>query len=314
MNPYNCTIPGNLFVGHEDLRKKLLNGFRNGNSYAVIGGRRCGKTSLLMQIEKDLQKEGLSPFHPIPRRFSLQEHGRSLTPDQLFEKIYNLVTQDIKTKPWKKSEPGKEYQNFLKHLDTANPILNEQYSPDWLIILLIDEMDAAVSYLPDDQFFQNLRHFLMESRFNRHFRLVATGVKEMARLISSGSSPLNNLRNTYLRILTNKEAQQLVNFGFHQRCDTYGELEYMFQLTGRHPFILQGILEELWTSWDYEIIKTAALDFLRQHKDFHHWLNTFEPAEKEVYNYLAKSQQGKITLKKSKTTQMLLYTIKRGMP
>jgi hypothetical protein len=38
-NPYNCTKPGNLFVGYERLRKELLNGFRNGNSYAILGGR-----------------------------------------------------------------------------------------------------------------------------------------------------------------------------------------------------------------------------------------------------------------------------------
>ena len=56
-NPYNSTKPGNLFVGYERLRDQLLSGFCNGNSFAILGGRRCGKTSLLMQIEQDLQAQ-----------------------------------------------------------------------------------------------------------------------------------------------------------------------------------------------------------------------------------------------------------------
>ena len=64
-NPYNCAEPGNLFVGYERLRQELLNGFRNGRSYAILGGRRCGKTSLLKQIAVDLQTTGLAPLTPI---------------------------------------------------------------------------------------------------------------------------------------------------------------------------------------------------------------------------------------------------------
>jgi hypothetical protein len=42
-NPYNSTKPGNLFVGYERLRNQLLNGFRNGNSFAVLGGVAAAK-------------------------------------------------------------------------------------------------------------------------------------------------------------------------------------------------------------------------------------------------------------------------------
>jgi hypothetical protein len=295
MNPYNCTKPGYRFVGYDGLRKDVLKGFLNGNSYAVLGGRRCGKTSLLMQIEKDLQKAKPRHFHPLPRRLSIQELG-SLTPDLLFEQIYHLVVQEVQAEHWIHSEPGKEYQNFLKHLDNAGPTLNKRYGSDWLVILLIDELDAAISYLIDDQFFQNLRNLLMESRFHRHFRLVATGVKEMARLISSGSSPLNNLRNKYLGILTKKkQAKQLVNYGFPAECDD----EALFRSTGRHPYLLQGVLEKLWpdkTEWDKKIIRTAARDFLGEHKDFQRWLDAFGPAEQAVYRCLAEAPQGTMSI------------------
>ena len=61
-NPYNCTAPGSLFVGYEQERGQIMQGFRDGNSYAILGGRRCGKTSLLLQLVRDLQSNGLQPF------------------------------------------------------------------------------------------------------------------------------------------------------------------------------------------------------------------------------------------------------------
>ncbi|NJL59621.1 MAG: hypothetical protein HC887_08235 [Desulfobacteraceae bacterium] len=113
MNPYSCTIPGKLFVGYEDVIEELMNGFINGNSYAMLGGRRCGKTSFLIQMENLIQNKGLAPFHAMPGRFSVQELGKP-TPNILFEKIYDMTTKDIGADAWKDGEINKEYQHFLK--------------------------------------------------------------------------------------------------------------------------------------------------------------------------------------------------------
>ena len=56
------------------------------------------------------------------------------------------------------------------------PFLKEVYGPRWLVLLLIDELDAAVDKLRDDQFFQNLRNLLMEG-YPARFRLVARILK-----------------------------------------------------------------------------------------------------------------------------------------
>jgi hypothetical protein len=292
-NPYNSTKPGNLFVGYERLRGQLLNGFRNGNSFAVLGGRRCGKTSFLMQIEQDLRSQGLVPFTPLPRFLDIQGLDQ-LTPALLFETIYRLVIQGLEAKPWVPGESGREYQNFLEHLDAAEPILAQRYGSDWLVILLIDELDAAISRLSDDQFFQNLRNFSMMSRFHRHFRLVASGVKEMSDLISSGSSPLNYLRNRPLAILTGTQARQLLAFGFPGGLDPEVE-SFLFQLTGRHPYLPQGVLENLWddrAESDKRAVGRAAREFLNQHRNFSRWLDAFGQAEHAVYQLLSEAPDG----------------------
>jgi len=54
-NPYDCSNPGNRFTGYEAARSRIEKGIKNGSSYAILGGGRCGKTSLLLRLEKDLQ-------------------------------------------------------------------------------------------------------------------------------------------------------------------------------------------------------------------------------------------------------------------
>jgi len=297
-NPYNCTIPGHLFVGHERLRRHLLDGFCNGNSFAVLGGRRCGKTSLLFQIRSELETGGLEPFTPLPRYLDIQSLN-SVTPGDLFETIYNLATRGASAPPWSPPKRGREYQGFLAQLDQARTAMEKQHGSRWLVILLVDELDAAIGRLPDDQFFQNLRNLLMVSDFHRHFRLVATGVSGMGDLISSGSSPLNNLRHRYLSILSSKQAHQLLAAGFGEPgLDPETEVEVL-RVTGRHPYLMQGVLDFLWQDTggrgeavDRKQIRVATREFLREHSDFPRWLDQFGPAEHEVYRSLADAPDG----------------------
>lgn len=291
-NPYNCTIPGNLFIGRDEIRRELTTGFQNGNSYAVLGGRRCGKTSLLMQLEKDLENKRLGPYTPIPLRFSVQGLGK-VTPSMLFEEIYDSVARRTENPPaWETPESGREYRSFLKHLDRIAPNLIETYGPDWLVIMLVDELDAAVVHLKDDQFFQNLRNFLMESRFNRNFRLAATGVKDLASLVFSGSSPLNNLRHKYLGVLNGESSLELVRKGFPDFDEQTETVKTIKGATGGHPYLLQRILEKLWPNTGTDLKSLDPGDFFKQYRDFKSWMNTFGPAEKEVYKILARSPGG----------------------
>src|SRR5262249_15012595 len=71
MNPYDCSRPGNLFSGDEDvlrgMREKLVD---NQRSFSVQGGRRCGKTSLLKKLGG-----GITAFSPAFVRWRLIEHA-----------------------------------------------------------------------------------------------------------------------------------------------------------------------------------------------------------------------------------------------
>lgn len=292
-NPYNMTIPGNLFVGYEDTRQELLMGLRDGNSHAIIGGRRIGKTSLLLKINEDIGNEGLEPFTPLPRFLDIHALY-TLTPASLFETIYLLVVQDIEEAPsWMPGKASRDYENFLHHLDVAQPLLEKYYGSNWLVILLIDELDTAATGLADDFFFRYLRNFLMVSRYRRHYRLVASGTNRMTDLIRFGS-PLNFLRNLSLGILTDQQARQLIAYGFPKGLGPEVE-SLLLQRTGRHPYLLQALLERLW-GWgntvDIKAIRNAERGFLHQHDDFRHWMNAFGLAEHVVYQLLFEASEG----------------------
>jgi hypothetical protein len=302
-NPYNCTEPGNLFVGYEHLLPRLVDGFLNGHSFAVLGGRRCGKTSLLLELEKRLTENPLPHFKVMPAFLDIQGTSQH-SPDTLFRAFYELVVKGLGVQPWQVASDGDDYQNFLKHLDKAQPALMGEHGEEWLTVLLVDELDAAKFPQADDLFFQNLRNFLMVSRFHRHFRLVATGVKDLASLIISGSSPLNNLRIRHLGVLSEKQARELVTSGFRDGLSPEVE-SILFELTGKHPYLLQGLLEKLWEKKRPDELARAdvleaAKEFLKEHRDFPRWVKGFETEEHAVYRLLAQASEGALNLSEIK--------------
>jgi len=304
VNPYNFTKPARTsFVGYSRLRRHLLQGFVNGNSFAILGGRRCGKTSLFLKVQEELNAQGLEHFRALPRYLDIQELSAKTTA-HLLENIYRLVIEDVDAPAWNLPDTGREYQSFLTHLDHAKPVLEEHHGPNWLVILLIDELDAAIELGPDgklrdDQFFQNLRNLLMVSRYHRHFRVMASGVNHMANLISSGGSPLNNLRNQHLGILSTRDAEGLIHLGFPDGLDP--DLQHhLFQRTGRHPYLLQGLLEKLWEtqedSFNPNTLTALVKEFLSEQLTLPRWLDAFGPVEHAVYQILAAASDGTLPI------------------
>lgn len=297
MNPYNCAKPGNQFVGYEEERRNLLDGFRNGNSFAIIGGRRIGKTSLLMQIEKDIEERGIDNFNPRVVRFSFQEFDPNLTSEELFKYLFDNIVKSLKPKLlWDSNLGSFSYDRFRENLIKVEFALKKFIGNNWLVIFLIDEMDGALKRLSDGSFFENLRHLLMESDFQSHFRIVATGVNDMVKLIGS-SSPLNNLVQKFMRPLEDSEAEELVKIGFPNIDQN--DIFMLFKKTGKHPYLLQGILESYFKlseeseksiiRFDPDLLDKATFAFLNHHSDFQGWIDNISEKDISVYHTLAKS-------------------------
>ncbi|MFA5922665.1 MAG: hypothetical protein WC856_15480 [Methylococcaceae bacterium] len=193
LNPYNSTKPGNLFTGYEKLRQRILNGLNNGKSFAVMGGRRCGKTTLLLQLEKDLGIASSAQQTILPRFVDIQaELPKSA--EEFWACISRYTVEGTDLPIWQTGHDTQSYQAFLVWIKQIAPQMTELNSANWMVVLLIDELEVAASRLPNDDCFHNLRNFLMNSSFAGRFRVVITSVGGLSSLIKSGS-PLNNLES-----------------------------------------------------------------------------------------------------------------------
>jgi predicted nucleotide-binding protein len=298
-NPYNRSRPGNCFCGYERMRREILSGLQNGNSYAIVGGRRCGKTSLLLQLERDISAQPLPGFRLVPRYLDMQEIVPR-SPLGFFRHLYGSLVPaaDRATLTLDKGDSNPGYQQFLTALDAAGPALGRAYDEAWLVVMLVDELDVGLESLPDDECFQNLRNFFMVSRYHHRFRMIATGAGAMERLISGGGSPLNNLRPRYLQCLTNAQARQLVSRGFAEGMTLEVET-LLFSLTGGHPYLLQAVLELLWAepAQDLAALERAAEGVKREcASDFRRWCTDIGPNGLLVYKALLAAPNGTIQL------------------
>jgi class 3 adenylate cyclase len=261
----------------------MQRGLLNGKSFAVMGGRRCGKTSFLMQLQLDLRKA--SEHGLVPSLLDIQ----GVVPrsaGEFFGAIYGLTVQDTDAKPWS----GHNYQDFLASLDRGRGLIERRYGPNWVRVLLVDELDSASANLPDSECFQNLRNLLMSSRYSRHFRVVATGVSFLCDLISDRTSPLNNLDPEYLSILPIDASRELTSVGFPNGFPDQAEMA-LFARSGRHPYILQGLLEYLWEGGggvDESTIKSTVRRFVRDRSaTFRRWIRDFRQEGCAVYEVLS---------------------------
>jgi hypothetical protein len=98
-NPFHYLLPVNpeSFVGRWPLVKSIASDLKqiNGDSYFIIAGRRCGKSSLLNAIAYQLrQPEIIDPgdFTVIPISFDFKAHAETIeSPDA----IYAYLLKDL---------------------------------------------------------------------------------------------------------------------------------------------------------------------------------------------------------------------------
>lgn len=161
-----------------------------------------------------------------------------------------------------------------------------------MIVYLIDELDIVAKLLADDQYLHNLRNLLMVSNINSHVRVVATGATGMQTLISAGS-PLNNLRKTILTVLNETDCCKLIEAGFKIQSHHQEFIEKLLSESGRHPWILQGLLEHVWVyryqkmeDVNEQSVSRACQTFLKEQSTFNHWFATFGEDEHSVYREL----------------------------
>ena len=214
----------------------------------------------------------------------------------LFRKILEEMTKGLEGHQWEKfdrqEEPYAAFRAVLKERVASD--LTDRNGSEWMAAILIDEIDTVAELLKEngygDVFFGNLRHLVMEHEMRGGFRLVVTGVNDPEGVINRGS-PLNMLATMQLGILSAENVDTLIEVGFRDGMPSRAK-ERLVELTGRHPYLLQGVLQRLWCpggrTLDGDVLQGAADSFQQEHKeDFEQWLKVFDSVTRRTYAYLS---------------------------
>jgi hypothetical protein len=227
-----------MFVGREKLIKEILLDSIIG--YAIAGGRRIGKTSLLFKIQSDIKEGKKSPilksYCPIyidcSNFFSFKDLMKAITL-RLFPKYYLEHAAD-----------GLEF-TFDRILSRATGLFGKK------VFLLLDEMDPLVEKAKERSvdstvFFNSLRSEVHVGRL----RLVITGFRELSKMIQNTKHPFYNIcEKKHLGVLEKEDVKELIARTFFRIGikiePMYEIISQLYEFTAGHPSVVQFVAKQL---------------------------------------------------------------------
>ncbi|MGD2090748.1 MAG: hypothetical protein PVH61_31540 [Candidatus Aminicenantes bacterium] len=221
ISPYQITGPTKAtFYGRSQLIN-LINGARN-RSFAIIGARKIGKSSLLYRLAE----------HPPPNTFYI------FMDMQIEIENYQAFLHTLELEIWRSL---KENVNFQDQVSTMPTILRELPSGGRRIIFIFDEIDYFFEF-DWKHHFKVLKIFRSMAQ-NDYCQFIFAGFKTLSPYKRSLDSPLYNFcepiymtpldRDAALDLIT--EPMKSIGIEYHDKADREVILEY----TARHPNLLQ---------------------------------------------------------------------------
>ena len=272
--PYDSHKPTAPFVGRDEPLEELLQGISNSKHFLLVGGRRMGKTAMLLRLGEMCREEGI-PFHYM----SLQEAPAVLDAWWMWGMVVGLVT-------------GKGKADLAAH--GADPYAAARFAlKDWSadrpVVVAIDEADIMIQTKDSMTFFNNFRNFMGDSPWASHVLFVATAVHGLGWFKTQGS-PLNYMSEVRLARLLPDDTRKLValEYSFNEEV-----LERLERLCGGQPYLLQGTLERLWQKSAVGVseLESAANRHVESAPVFDGWWGRFTPRARAMYLAYASSDR-----------------------
>jgi starch synthase len=217
-------VPPSMFFGRDRELRAITDTLEAGRSCAVIGGRRYGKTSVLLRLHGKL----------------LPELGfRTLYLDwQAFDSHDDIM--EARTLDWKPGPPVAAPATFGELLKDP--------PADKRLVLLIDEVDRFISAdrKADWRFFRMLRALATDGRI----RVVLSGERVLREVLAEPDGPLFNFANPRLLGPLERDAVEqlvvrpLLQFGF-EIANRDEVVLRICEFTSNHPNVVQRLCHRL---------------------------------------------------------------------
>ena len=228
VSPYVTSgpVPGNMFFGRDNELKTITRKVKD-CSFALIGGRKIGKTSILAKVYRLLSE--------TPTYFPMYLDCQAVTDhDTFFEAVHSM---------WEVDLPSRSPDGFRR-------LITRQAS-EWTggtIIVLLDEVDALLSYdlLSQEKLFRVFRALSQE----QYCRFVFCGERMLYARLHASSSPLFNFCDTiHLSYLDEQATRRIILEPMQAMgislADADALVRKIMDLSSCHPNIVQYICQRL---------------------------------------------------------------------
>lgn len=264
----NPVSPVNFLDRRQPLRRVVGRLMSDGQSTAVIGEPRIGKTSLLYYLAASETRKDLYGDRADHLSFSyldVQMLGTQFSPVQFWiqalkpikEQFVDLAPGSLLAQQYRLCDDN-GFGNFT--LEMLFRLLNEK---NWRLVLLLDEFDLLLHHpiLNSAEFFGGLRS--LTSRSGGALALVVSSrlplltlSMQTKKLNPTGSPYFNIFSETILGSFPEKDVTGLLNRASNRF--TIWDKRAIRVVAGGHPFLLQTAAAAMWDAWEDGITETSA--------------------------------------------------------
>jgi len=268
-NPFQYLDPvaPEAFVARWPLVKRIAFdlALEGGNAHAIISGRRCGKSSVLVATAHQLRQapaQAAGDWQALPIAFDFKSGEFSATGRVFARLLYEIVRRtDVNARrrpsdawphpisldaPWFGELARSDDVNLQEFEDSIGYVLQQMSASGHhaRLVFLIDEIDDALDKPWTEALFNQLRALVYSGDLRSQIRLVFAGSHRFLDQVSNRGSPLwNILKLHYLDPFDERGFGELVGRAPELSRDLVSAI---WQQSGGHPFIAQYLLHHLW--------------------------------------------------------------------
>lgn len=297
---YGRVVTSDEFLNRRKILRRTFSRIVKGESTALIGQPRTGKTSLLKFILDEKQRQEFLQ-HEDNRYFFRFIDSQMLGIDfaqhsfwtHVFDPFKTLFEEDIQAH-YKIAEEN-QFGAF-----TLERLFNSLDKFGWRLVLLFDEFDTLLAHplLNSAEFYGSLRS--LASRYHSLVLIIAT--RRSLSLLNLHTQKLNPFGSPYFNIfvelwldpLPHKDVAALLAQA--KGVFNNGDRQFIVRVSGRHPYLLQAAADTLWDihhdneyfTARYQLAAEAL--YLQTQDHFADTWNSWSNAERKVVISIALSQ------------------------
>lgn len=307
-NPYNYTLPasGDMLFGRDEEIEKILQLLLSslGDSVAIVGGRRMGKTSLLEAIHRTLeskQNEEIKYLDLMPIPIAIDFRGE--TPQSLEDFYFYLGTETQKAlQKWLGDNSLKTFeipphspsaQVMGDFLVEGSNLFVSQKGVRFRLIVLLENCEWLVKQDWSINLYETLRYLLAGRQTRSLIKVVISSSHRFITQIQQNGSPLRELLHYHWLQAFNKfSIRQLVTMPTNFKLPLE-IIEIIEGATGGHPYLIQYIMSNLLNldiaSVTQADVKQIIQNFPAARNSFAYWYEDLNKTSWEIYYIIAKT-------------------------